>query len=97
MNHRFFSDIDWIALNRCEIVPPFNPCSNNHIDDDTRNFEKEFTNMPMYSVDEPSRALSENRITSDELFSQFTYNEDNYLDRLSSRSTSKSPETYRKK
>ncbi len=91
MNHRFFADIDWGALNRREIKPPFDPCRNHETDEDTGNFEKEFTNMPMYSVDEDPALRA--TMQSDELFSQFTYEGDSYLDRLSSRSMSKSPES----
>lgn len=95
MNHRFFSDIDWGSLNRREIKPPFDPCRNHETDEDTGNFEKEFTNMPMYSVDEDP--MTRGTIQSgDDMFSQFTYEGDSYLDRLSSRSMSKSPEYSRK-
>jgi serum/glucocorticoid-regulated kinase 3 len=91
MSHRFFADIDWGALNRREISPPLDPCRDQKTDEDTTNFEKEFTNMPMFSVDEDTTGA---RVTiqSDELFSQFTYEGDSYLDRLSSRSMTKSPE-----
>lgn len=95
MNHRFFSDIDWAALNRREIAPPFDPCRNHETDEDTANFEKEFTNMPMYSVDEDPN--SRQTLQSDELFSQFTYEGESYFDRLSRSSASKSPETGKRK
>ena len=92
MNHRFFSDIDWAALNRYELAPPFDPCRHHETEEDTTNFEKEFTNMPMYSIDEePGNRLNLQSPSSDELFSQFTYEGDSYLDRLSSRSIGQSP------
>jgi hypothetical protein len=91
MNHRFFSDIDWGALNRYEVAPPFDPCRNHETEEDTTNFEKEFTNMPMYSVDEdPGNRPNLQSPSSDELFSQFTYEGDSYLGRLSSRSVGQS-------
>jgi hypothetical protein len=92
MSHRFFADIDWGALNRRELPPPLDPCRDQKTDEDTTNFEKEFTNMPMFSIDEMDPGA---RVTmpSDDLFAQFTYEGDSYLDRLSSRSMTKSPDT----
>jgi hypothetical protein len=91
MNHRFLSDIDWGALNRREMIPPFDPCKNHVTDEDTGNFEKEFTSMPMYSIDETPSSLSHTAPDkSDDTFSNFTYEGDSYLDRLSLRSKSPS-------
>ncbi len=47
MTHAFFTGIDWAALDRREIVPPFNP----NVDDamDLRNFDPEFVNEPVPS------------------------------------------------
>lgn len=42
MDHPFFSDIDWKALNRKEVIPPFKPKLKS--DTDTSNFDPEFTN-----------------------------------------------------
>ncbi|PTU17106.1 hypothetical protein P175DRAFT_0496619 [Aspergillus ochraceoroseus IBT 24754] len=42
MAHPFFDDIDWEALGRKEVVPPFKPKLKS--DTDTSNFDPEFTN-----------------------------------------------------
>lgn len=85
MRHRFFVDIDWIALNRREIIPPFDPCKHHTSEADTQNFEKEFTGMPMHSMDD----IAATRSRSDDTFSNFTYEEESYLDR---RRSLKSPD-----
>ncbi|OJJ47547.1 hypothetical protein ASPZODRAFT_63640 [Penicilliopsis zonata CBS 506.65] len=41
MAHPFFDDIDWQALNRKEVIPPFKPKLKS--DTDTSNFDPEFT------------------------------------------------------
>ena len=43
--------MEWDALGRREIAPPFNPCRNQD-QQESENFEKEFTTMAIYSVDE---------------------------------------------
>ena len=85
--HRFFKEIDWVALVNGDLVPPFDPCRQHNGDTDTDNFEKEFTQMPINSVENASASrqalLAENlRISSssDSNFSNFTYQEDSYLD-----------------
>ena len=85
MRHRFFADIDWVALNRREINPPYDPCRHHAGEEDTQNFEKEFTSLPILSMDE----ISPSRSRSDDTFSNFTYEEESYLDR---RRSLKSPE-----
>lgn len=42
MDHPFFNDVDWNALNRKEVIPPFKPKLRS--DMDTSNFDPEFTN-----------------------------------------------------
>ncbi|PWY76285.1 camp-dependent protein kinase [Aspergillus heteromorphus CBS 117.55] len=42
MAHPFFSDVDWQALGRKEVIPPFKPKLKS--DTDTSNFDPEFTN-----------------------------------------------------
>lgn len=42
MEHAFFNDVDWEALNRKEVIPPFKPKLAS--DTDTSNFDPEFTN-----------------------------------------------------
>jgi len=88
--HRFFNEIDWPALLRREVTPPFDPCRQHHADDDTDNFEKEFTKMPVNSVDHstPTQHSSEvghdlSNSSSSDTFSNFTYQEDSFLDSTS--------------
>ncbi|PYH71487.1 serine/threonine protein kinase SCH9 [Aspergillus vadensis CBS 113365] len=42
MAHPFFDDVDWQALGRKEVIPPFKPTLKS--DTDTSNFDPEFTN-----------------------------------------------------
>jgi serine/threonine protein kinase len=94
--HRFFHDIDWTALLNREITPPFNPCRQHDGDADTDNFEKEFTLMPVNSVETASASrqalLAEGLSNSEssDTFSNFTYQEDSYLDHAASPSSSSS-------
>ncbi len=75
MRHPFFNVINWDALYRREIVPPFDPCKNQDIVD-AQNFESDFTNLPLVSVDgDDSRG---ERIQSD-VFQNFTYEEESPL------------------
>lgn len=98
--HPFFSSIDWIALNSRRISPPFDPCRDLKDDTDTHNFESEFTQMATYSIDEmeakgtqsqtlPYRVSPDRNISpgngSSTAFSQFTFGEDSYLEKISSR------------
>ncbi len=93
-NHPFFSSIDWDAMMRREVTPPFNPCRNQDISD-SDNFEKEFTNMPVNSIDEgstPSSRLSSPTYSDNdsETFLNFTYEEESVLTReLEARSASR--------
>lgn len=48
--HPFFASVDWDALYRRQIPPPFDPLRNQS-EADGKNFEAEFTNMPVVSVD----------------------------------------------
>lgn len=45
--HLFFSGIDWVALDKKEILPPFNPDVSDLMD--LRNFDPEFVNEPVPS------------------------------------------------
>jgi serine/threonine protein kinase len=84
-SHSFFSCIDFEALLRREIVPPFSPCRNQE-EKDSENFEKEFTGMPLISVDGSpgSAAAVLSRLNledkGEETFLNFTYEEESMLD-----------------
>ncbi len=80
-NHGFFQKLDWDALYRREIPPPFSPCKNQDTSD-TENFEKEFTNMAVYSVDAADRGDREADPGKDETFLNFTFEEESFLDSM---------------
>jgi serine/threonine protein kinase len=77
--HAFFSTIDWDALYNRRIQPPFEPCRSSRGDEDTINFEQEFTNMPVQSVDD---AVSPLLKSGDPAFLHFTYEEESTLETL---------------
>lgn len=55
--HPFFHDIDWVELQRKNVVPPFKPKLSSETD--TSNFDPEFTNAPMTgSLNSRSSALA---------------------------------------
>ena len=76
--HPFFADMDWDALLRREIQPPFNPLRGQEAED-TQNFEREFTNLPLFSMDEIGRSDSRAERMSEGTFENFTYEEDSFL------------------
>lgn len=78
--------MDWEALSRREIAPPFNPCRNQD-QQESENFEKEFTTMAIYSVDEGAgsagaAAAQQGNTGSSETFLNFTFEEESFLDSL---------------
>jgi len=75
-SHAFFSSVDWEALLRRDITPPFNPCRGGDIMS-TNNFEREFTNMPLLSVDES--ASNNSHDAGVETFLNFTFEEESHL------------------
>lgn len=75
MRHPFFQPINWDALYRRELTPPFDPCRNQDLGD-AKNFEADFTNLPVVSIDaDEGRA---DRVTSD-TFQNFTYEDESNL------------------
>ncbi len=80
--HPFFASIDWDALYNRRVKPPFEPCRNLG-ETETANFEKEFTVMPLHSVDESGgSADAKNLRLESETFLNFTYEEESYLETL---------------
>ena len=93
--HPFFASMDWDALYSRQITPPFDPLRNQD-EADGANFEAEFTNMPVVSVDAADTSAQraqqqqlqlqqqqarEKRLDSD-TFLNFTYEEESHLDSL---------------
>lgn len=76
--HPFFSSLDWTALYERRLRPPFDPCKNQNIGD-TENFDREFTDMPLHSVDEGNSSLTPRE---DDAFLNFTFEEESMLDSL---------------
>ena len=74
-NHPFFDTMEFDILMRREIQPPFNPTQDQK-EEDSGNFEREFTSLPLQSMDEIGRA---ERVSSG-TFENFSYEEDSYLD-----------------
>ncbi len=75
--HPFFSSVDWDALYARRIPPPFDPCKNaNEVE--TNNFEKEFTSMPLNSLDEHGSHLAK----ADADFVNFTYEEESNMESM---------------
>lgn len=69
--HPFFNGVDWTALYNKQVSPPFQPPEPKDVLD-TRNFEAEFTNMPLDSVETPpNNSLAASMGPS--RFSGFTY------------------------
>ena len=75
-NHEFFKTIDWEALERKEITPPFTPLVSNETD--TRNFEIEFTGESV-ELTPPDQGLNhlllscKNRVSSFNRFLKGTF------------------------
>jgi hypothetical protein len=80
-SHPFFASIDWDALYRRNIQPPFQPCKN-YDESDASNFEKEFTLMPVHSMDESSMDSKYPHNDQSESFLNFTYEEESHLEQL---------------
>lgn len=84
--HPFFASMDWDALYRRQITPPFDPMRNQN-EEDGKNFESEFTNMPVVSVDAADTSGNSRQTPRDtrepsDTFLNFTYEEESHLDSL---------------
>lgn len=78
-SHPFFGSINWDDLYNRKVKPPFEPCKNGN-ETEATNFEKEFTVMPLCSVDE-TMSNDAKRLEA-ESFLNFTYEEESYLEVL---------------
>ena len=75
MRHPFFQSINWDSLYRRELTPPFDPCRNQDVGE-ARNFEDDFTSLPLVSIDADEGRSD--RVTSD-TFQNFTYEDESNL------------------
>ncbi|KAF1326024.1 Agc protein kinase, partial [Globisporangium splendens] len=88
-NHPFFAEIQWDALALGQVPVPWRPTFSGA--EDTSQFDREFTEMPVVSPDNHARGIAMGRrpggsgasmagsYSSSELFKGFTYTEDSYL------------------
>jgi serum/glucocorticoid-regulated kinase 3 len=78
--HPFFCCINWDLLRLRRIAPPFDPCKNMD-ETETGNFEREFTQLPLKSM-EDDRAQARGPAEKDGHFLNFTYEEESNLGML---------------
>lgn len=69
--HEFFSSINWEKLMKGEVKPPWRPNLSGILD--TSQFDKEFTNMPVFSPYSMQRAPGFGATPSDHHFEGFTF------------------------
>ena len=70
--HRFFNSIDWVKLRNGEITPPWAPTISGN--QDTSQFDAEFTSMPIFSPSSMRRTLGATPM-GDNPFEGFTFQE----------------------
>jgi serine/threonine protein kinase len=75
--HDFFKEIDFRKLFAGEITPPWRPDISSSLD--TSQFDKEFTNMPVFSPQSMQRVHGFGATPSDNLFEGFTFTDRNIL------------------
>lgn len=84
--HPFFADVDWHALIKKDVIPPFKPKLSSETD--TSNFDPEFTNAPMTgSLNARALGAASNMAASTPLsptlqanFNGFTYVDESTMD-----------------
>jgi len=69
--HDFFAEINWKKLTRGEISPPWEPTIQGSLD--TSQFDKEFTNMPVFSPQSLQRPHGFGTTPADNPFEGFTF------------------------
>ncbi len=86
--HPFFSAIDFDLLYARKIPPPFDPCKSQD-ESTSSNFEKEFTSMPLHSVDEGAGGGDRSKAVAAALdsgagpnFLNFTYEEESVMESM---------------
>lgn len=73
--HPFFAPIEWDRLCKREIPSPFVPRLNSQTD--TRNFDSQFTRLPIHSIDQSNSSLSSSMIHNNGLHLSSSINGDN--------------------
>ncbi|CAI5723105.1 unnamed protein product [Hyaloperonospora brassicae] len=84
-NHLFFEGVDWTTVALQQVTPPFRPCHSAMTDGDApRNFEAEFTRLPLPSADNAATSPYSGRGTrsrrDSDTFKGFTYESPGYLE-----------------
>ena len=69
--HEFFSEIDWDKLEGGQVPPPWKPTISGSLD--TSQFDKEFTNMPVFSPHSMPRGPVFSATPTDNPFEGFTF------------------------
>jgi serine/threonine protein kinase len=69
--HEFFAEINWEKLMNGEVPPPWRPSISGSLD--TSQFDKEFTNMPVFSPQSMQRVHGFGATPSDNPFEGFTF------------------------
>merc|ERR1712070_81734 len=70
--HAFFGGVDWAALLRCEVAPPFKPPTSSAADD-TRNIDKEFLKMAPQETPVQQSVMDRLSNHEGETFQDFSY------------------------
>jgi serine/threonine protein kinase len=70
--HRFFHAIDWEALLSRKVKPPFDPCKGGDATD-TRNFDRQFTRLPLHSTAGATKGWSKDGGTCDDFGASIDY------------------------
>lgn len=69
----FFATIDFQAMMKRQIIPPFRPLASKVSSDDTSNFDTEFTNLAIKSLESSPNTGSDLKFAAEDKFAGFTF------------------------